>query len=230
MAPPFWIHCNLCGALLSSDNKHFLLSCSHIACKDCLKQTAGKKCPACKADVRYEDMSKLPEKLKNNFHPNIQNLFQEPSKIIDFQQSHARDIARKTRDYKTKYSQALSIYEKEKVEVMKMKKQLDGYVHQRKLMQEKLKEVYLRNKMKKQHEIYRNPANVTLSSDFSTEKARSSLRTSGTSQSRSNFFNQSSPIVQGFNSRSNDFFDSHPSTPRKKKLDHTQSSRKPFYS
>jgi hypothetical protein len=227
MAPPFWIHCNLCGALLSSDNKHFLLSCSHITCKDCLKQTAGKKCPACKADVRYEDMSKLPEKLKNNFQPNIQNLFQEPSKIIDFQQTQALEMAKKTRDYKTKYRQALAIYEKEKVEVMKLKKHLDDIVHQRKLMQQKLKEVYVRNKTKKQNEIYRNPANLTLSSDFSTEKARSSIRTS---QARSDFFNQSSPIVQRFSSHSNDFFDSHPSTPRKKKLDHTQSSRRPFYS
>ena len=44
-------------------------------------------------------MSKLPEKLKKNFQPNIQELFQEPSKIIDFQQDHARDMAKKTRDY-----------------------------------------------------------------------------------------------------------------------------------
>ena len=80
---------------------------------------------------------------------------------------------------------------------MKMKKELDGLVHQRRLMQEKLKEVYLQNKMKKQNEIYRNPANLTLSSDLSVEKPQSS----STSQSGSDFFNQSSPKVQGVSSR-----------------------------
>jgi len=39
MAPPFWIHCNMCGAQISKDSKHFLLSCSHIMCKYCLQPT-----------------------------------------------------------------------------------------------------------------------------------------------------------------------------------------------
>ncbi|XP_070499391.1 uncharacterized protein [Chironomus tepperi] len=230
MGPPFWIHCNMCSALLGNDNKHFLLSCSHIVCKFCLKPTGGKKCPICKENVRYEEMSKLPEKLRNNFQPNIQNLFQEPAKILQFQETQVRDMAKKTRDYKTKYRQAKQIYEKEKAEVMKIKKHLDSLIQQRRLMQEKLKEVYMRNKMKKQHEIYRNPANMTLSSDYSSEKPRSSFRTPGTSQTRSDFFNQSSPIGHEYRSNSNDFFGSHPSTPQKKaKLQHTQSNRIPFH-
>lgn len=73
----------------------------------------GKKCPVCKADVRYEELSKLPEKLKNNFQPNIQHLFQEPDKILQFQQTQARDAAKKTRDYvndKIKYNLLDVIY------------------------------------------------------------------------------------------------------------------------
>lgn len=66
-------------------------------------------------------------------------------------------------------------------------------------MQEKLKQVYMRNKMKKQHEIYRNPVDTTInSSDFSSEKPRSSLRTSSTSQAKGDFFDQS---PQHFSSR-----------------------------
>jgi hypothetical protein len=44
-------------------------------------------------------MSKLPEKLMKNFQPNIQGLLQEPLKVIQFQQSQTRDLAKKTHDY-----------------------------------------------------------------------------------------------------------------------------------
>lgn len=85
---------------------------------------------------------------------------------------------------------------------MKLKAQYDALVKKRRLMQEKLKEIYVRNQNKRKNEIYRNPANSTVSSGissaktrFDSEESRSSVPTS------SGFFIESSQMSSNFGSK-----------------------------
>jgi len=68
-------------------------------------------------------------------------------------------------------------------------------------MQKKLKQIYMQNKMNQQGENYQNPENLTKTSNFSTEKSRSSLKPSSSSRVRSHFFDQHSQMRPDFSSQ-----------------------------
>lgn len=73
------------------------------------------------------------------------------------------------------------MFQKEKVEVEKLNAELDKVTKQRIMMQNKLREIYEANEKKKRSQIYREPANNTISTSTSSETRSSSIKTPNTS-------------------------------------------------
>lgn len=45
MAPPFWMHCNICSIQYTNTStiKFYMLSCMHLLCRNCMKHTGKFK-------------------------------------------------------------------------------------------------------------------------------------------------------------------------------------------
>lgn len=111
---------------------------------------------------------KLPDNVKVNFQPNLKNLVAEPAKILNFQQDQIANMTKLTREYKNKAQMAMKVCQKEKEELMKAEAELETLRKERRLMQQKLKEMYMQNKQKNKNQVYRNPATFTPSTPSSS--------------------------------------------------------------
>lgn len=87
-------------------------------------------------------------------------------------------------------------------EAQKIQVEYEKMVEHRKLMQAKLKEIYLKNQ-KKGENVYRNPANITQSTVPSTASRPSNISTptigyrpNFSSSGDSGFFNNNAPMMQ----------------------------------
>lgn len=84
-------------------------------------------------------------------------------------------------------------------EVLKLKAEYEKGVERRKLMQAKLKEIYLKNQQKKQAQVYRNPTNFTPTTTATSKSFASPSSTTSSSGFRQNSTERSSGGLSFFN-------------------------------
>ncbi|CAO1410824.1 unnamed protein product [Diamesa serratosioi] len=206
MPPPFWMHCNVCAIQYSSAKKFYMMSCQHTLCRDCMKLTEnGKKCPLDKKDIKFEEVTKLQEKQRRFFQPKILSVLNEPMKMINFQQKQQKHYVNLIKSFKKKYQKASQMKAIMEKEAFQLNAELKRLIDRRVLMQQKLKQIYIKRTQKNS---YREPFESNLTGTTSTTRS-----TPSTSSVASNSTIGSGLVGSFFNSHAPNFHSS--DTPKK---------------
>lgn len=98
MAPPHWIHCNLCYyVMVRKERKFYHLSCRHVLCRPCMGKTdRGKICPVCQQPLaRFSELNnQMERKEKMYYEPGVMRAFSNVCQNVIFQHKQRENLIR----------------------------------------------------------------------------------------------------------------------------------------